>query len=93
MLGEPCQQVRLSQDRIPIEPFTLLNNRVRWKVRSLVEVSMQVAPNRGMLGEPCHQVRLSQEKLPIEPLPCGIARRGEKEVSCWKPPCRWLLTG
>jgi hypothetical protein len=30
-LGEPCPKVRLSQDRLPIEPFACMNSYVREK--------------------------------------------------------------
>ncbi len=52
-LGEPCPNVRLSQDRLPIEPFARIKSQVRGK--------------GSKLGEPCPKVRLSQDRLPIEP--------------------------
>ncbi len=37
MLGEPCPKVRLSQDRLPIEPFAPMKSWVRGKGTKLGE--------------------------------------------------------
>jgi len=54
-LGEPCPKVRLSQDRLPIEPFPRMKSQVRGKWSKL--------------SEPHPKVRISQDRLPIEPFP------------------------
>ncbi len=36
-LGEPCPKVRLSQDRLAIEPLALVESQVRGKVSKLGE--------------------------------------------------------
>jgi len=60
-LGEPCPEVRLSQDRLPIEPFSKQNKLGEGKGTMLGE------GEGSKLGEPCPKVRLSQDRLPIEP--------------------------
>jgi hypothetical protein len=57
-LGEPCPKVRLSQGRMPIEPF---------ECRKLGE------GEGSELGKPCPKVRLSQDRKPVEPFPSRIS--------------------
>jgi hypothetical protein len=75
-LGEPYPQVRLSQDRLSIEPFACMKSYVRGK--------------GSKLGEPFPKVRLSQDRLPIKPsffLSLSLAlslsqREREREREC-----------
>ena len=66
-LGGPCPKVRLSQDRMPIEPFDRRVSEVRGKE------ACQVRGRGSKLGGPCPKVRLSQERMPIEPIPSRIS--------------------
>jgi hypothetical protein len=50
--GVPCPQLRLSQDRMPIQQSWVREERLE-----------QVAPDRSKLVKPCHQIRLSQDSL------------------------------
>ncbi len=62
-LGEPCPKVRLSQDRLPIEPFYNIKKWVWGKGSKLGE------GEGSKLCDPCPKVGLSQDRLPIEPFP------------------------
>ncbi len=50
-LGEPCPKVRLSQDRLPIEPFSNVKSWVLEKGSKLGEVEGT------KLGDPCPKVK------------------------------------
>jgi hypothetical protein len=65
-LGEPCPKVRLSQGRMPIEPF---------ECRKLGEgEGTKLGEGEGSeLGKPCPKVRLSQDRMPVEPFPSRIS--------------------
>jgi hypothetical protein len=72
-LSKPCQKVRLSQDRMPIEPFPSRISLVRGKSTKLGEGERHNIKQGGKgnkLCEPCPKVRFSQDRLPIEPFGC-----------------------